>query len=206
MTCIVGLVGTKGVLIAGDAQGSTEWTKREDAGVKVFNLMDTVAMGYCGSGRFGQILQYHMDDLDEPPLAMDEHRWAVHDFIPYLRALTEEHGHLHVRHNVEEFGPSAFLLGVRGRLFAVWNDFSVDEHVHPYEAIGSGGETAMGVLHAAYGETREPLYDRELLEVATGAIEAAKMLTPFVGGEISHVQTVRWTDDEKTLAREILAE
>lgn len=205
MTCIVGLVGRRGVLIAGDAQGSTDWTKREDAGVKVFSLMDTVAIGYCGSGRFGQILQYHMDDLDEPPLAMDEHRWAVHDFIPYLRSLTEEHGHLHVRHNVEEFGPSGFLLGVRGRLFAVWNDFSVDEHVHPYEAIGSGAETAMGVLHAAYGETYDPLPDAKLHATAEQAIAAASKLTLYVGGQVTFVETVLWTDDEKDLARRILA-
>lgn len=204
MTCIVGLVGKKGVLIAGDAQGSTEWTKREDVSAKVFELMETVVVGYCGSGRFGQILQYHMEDLDPPPLTMDEHRWVVRDFIPFLRDVTEAHGHLHVHHNVEEFGPSAFLLGVRGRLFCVESDFGVNEHALSFESVGSGAETAMGVMHGELGDVREPIADNKLIGVAERAIEAAERLTLFVGGDITYVKTVLFTPEEKALARKIL--
>lgn len=206
MTCIVGLVGKKGVLIAGDAQGSTEWTKREDVSAKVFQLSDLLAVGYCGSGRFGQILQYHlMDSLDDPPLNMDEHRWVVRDFVPYLREHTEEHGHLHIHHNVEEFGPSAFLLGVRGRLFTIESDFGVCEHVISYDSIGSGAETAAGVLHGALGDETGAITDSRLLPLATRAIAAAEKLTLFVGGQVSAVKTVRYTDDEKALAKRITA-
>lgn len=204
MTCIVGLVGRSGVLIAGDAQTSTEYVKREDASAKVFQLMDTVAVGYCGSGRFGQILQYHMDDLDEPPLAMDEHRWVVRDFVRHLRDATEAHGHLHIHHNVEEFGPSSFLIGVRGRLFTVENDFSVSEHVMPFEAVGSGAETAMGVLHGNTNDSDEPLAQSKLLPLAEKAILAATDLTLYVGGQITYVETMRYTREEKELARRIL--
>lgn len=204
MTCIVGLVGKKGVLIAGDAQGSTDWTKREDVSAKVFQLSDLLAVGYCGSGRFGQILQYHlMDSMDDPPLNMDEHRWTVRDFVPFLRDLTEQHGHLHIHHNVEEFGPSAFLLAVRGRLFTIWSDFGVDEHVLSFEAIGSGAETAAGALHAELGDEREPITDSRLVAMAERAITAASTLTLHVGGKISSVKTVHWTADEKALAKRI---
>jgi len=205
MTCIVGLVGTKGVLIAGDAQGSTDWTKREDVSAKVYQLSELLAVGYCGSGRFGQILQYHlMDSLDDPPLGVDEHRWVVRDFVPYLRDLTEQHGHLHVYHNVEEFGPSEFLFGVRGRLFSVFNDFSVGEHILPFEAIGSGGETAAGSVHGELGDDPGPIEDRLLLPIATRAIEAAERLTLHVGGKISAVKTKQWTTEEIQLARLII--
>lgn len=205
MTCIVGLVGKKGVLLAGDAQGSTDWIKRIDVSAKVFQLSETLAVGYCGSGRFGQILQYHlMDSLEEPSLVMDEHYWVVREFIPYLRAHTEYHGHLHVHHNVEEFGPSAFLLAVRGRLFTVESDFGVNEHRLSFEAVGSGAETAMGVMHGELGDATGPLNDSKLLALAERAIGASATLTLYVGGPVSSVKTVLYTEEEKALARQIL--
>lgn len=205
MTCIVGIRGGRGVLLAGDAQGSTDWTKREDVSAKVSLLSPVLAIAYCGSGRFGQILQYHLtDSLENPPLGMDEHYWAVREFVPYLRAVTEEHGHLHIHHNVEEFGPSAFLLAVRDRLFTVWSDFGVDEHVLCFEALGSGAETAAGSIHGELGNKRKPIEDRDLLPVATRAIKAAEKLTLHVGGKISSVKTVPYTGAERQLARRIL--
>lgn len=199
MTVIVGLVGKDGCLIAGDSQWSTPYQKRNDTQSKVWTFGETVAFGACGSGRFGQILEYHLETLREPPLQMDELEWVIREFIPLLREATEQHGHLHVYHNVEEFGPSEFLMAVRGRLFCVYADFSVAEHVHPYEVTGSGGETAVGVLHAASWSTRG-----EMLKVARKAVAAATDLTPFVGGDVTHVETTRWTADEKALARRIL--
>lgn len=207
MTCIVGLVGKKGVLLAGDAQASTDYSKREDASAKVFQLSDVLAVGYCGSGRFGQILQYHlMDSRDDPPLGMDEHRWVVREFIPHLREVVYAHGHLHISQaeNVESFGPSATLLAVRGRLFTVWSDFGVDEHILVFEAIGSGGDTAAGSLHGELGDETEPITDSRLLPMATRAIHAATTLTPYVGGKISSVKTSRYTPDEIALAKQIL--
>lgn len=207
MTCIVGLVGKKGVLIAGDAQGSTDWTKREDTQSKVFQLSDTLAVGYCGSGRFGQILQYHvMEGLEEPSLIMDEHKWVVKEFVPHLRVVADHHGHLHIYHDdaTEGIGPSAFLLAVRRRLFVVWSDFGVDEHVLPFEAIGSGGETAAGSIHGELGDSRDAINDGKLEGIAVRAITAAERLTPYVGGAISFVKTVAYTAEERALARRIL--
>lgn len=209
MTCIVGLVGKKGVLIAGDAQGSTDWTKREDTQAKVFQLSDLLAVGYCGSGRFGQILQYHvMEGLEEPSLILDEHKWVVKEFIPHLRNVTAAHGHLHVYEEdfTEGIGPSAFLFAVRGRLFTVWSDFGVDEHLLSFDAIGSGAETAAGAMHGELGDVTTPIPDGRLDGIATRAIEAAEKLTLHVGGKISTVKTNLYTREEKELARKILKE
>lgn len=206
MTCIVGIIGEKGVLLAGDAQGSTAWIKRNDVSPKVFQLSDLLCVGYCGSGRFGQILQYHlMDSLEDPPLGMDEHYWIVRQFIPYLRDVTEEHGHLEVHHNLETFGPSEFLLAVRGRLFIIDNEFGVSEHVLSYESVGSGAETAMGAIHGELGAEEGALPDKEILAIATRAITAASEFTNFVGGEITSVKTSLYTDDEFTLAKLVLS-
>lgn len=204
MTVIVGIRGKKGVLIAGDSQWSTPWSKSENPNAKVGYLRETVAFGYCGSGRFGQILTYHLDELSSPPLGKDELRWAVRHFIPKLRAATEDHGHLHIHHNVEEFGFSEFLLAIRSRLFTVFNDFSVHENVLPYEATGSGAEVALGSLHSDFGDIRDPILDSKLSEAADKAIAAATQMTPYVGGEVTTVKTVIYTAEEKALAKQIL--
>ena len=208
MTVIVGVRFKGGVLIGGDAQWSTEGSHRIGAQPKVHVLQDTLALGYCGSGRFGQILQYHLSELEEPFLpreGRDEEYWCVREFIPYLRAVTEEHGHLHIKHNVEEFGPSAFLLGVRGKLFLIESDYSVNEHSLPYEAVGSGEDNAIGVLHEMLGEIpAEHITEAKALRAAAKAIAAASAFNNFVGGPASFVTTTLYTEDEIATAKRIL--
>lgn len=208
MTVVVGVVGRRGVLLAGDAQYSTENTHRWSHEPKAFRLSDVLAIAYCGSGRLGQILSYHLtDSLEDPPLGMDEHYWAVREFIPYLRDVTEQHGHLHIREDtqVEELGQSAFLLAVRSRLFAIEADFSVNEHAQPYEALGSGEDAAIGSFHSSLGMDGVPIATKARMEsAARKAIAAASDYTNFVGGPITTVWTVKHTDDEKALARSIL--
>jgi ATP-dependent protease HslVU (ClpYQ) peptidase subunit len=206
VTCVVGIRGKGGVLLAGDSQWSTPWTKRERVNAKTFQLHPTVAVAFCGSARLGQILTYHLDSLEPPPLGMDEHYWAVKIFIPHLREVTEAHGHLHVHHNVEHIGESGFLLAVRGRLFAVEGDLQVGEGRLCYETLGTGEETAIGALRAALGEeATEPRPDDELEKLAEDAIVASAEFTNFVGGDITMARTVCWTSRERALARQILA-
>ena len=209
MTCVVGVVSAKGVLLAGDSQFSTETTHRWSDEPKAFELSELLAIAYCGSGRLGQILSYHLtDSLEDPPLGMDEHYWAVREFIPYLRDVTHAHGHLHIREDtqVEELGQSAFLLAVRARLFAIEADFSVNEHVQPYEALGSGEDVAIGSLRADLGVDPNDYWPTKAKaeRAAVKAIRAASEFTNFVGGKISKVWTVRNTDAEKALARSVL--
>jgi 20S proteasome alpha/beta subunit len=206
VTCVVGVVGRKGVLLAGDAQWSTDWSHRVGAEPKVFQLSQVLAIAYCGSGRLGQILTYHLtDSLEDPPLGMDEHYWAVREFVPFLRDVTDAHGHLHIREDnqVEELGQSAFLLAARQRLFSVESDFSVNEHLLPYEALGSGEREAIGVLLDALDGQQLPTWERAE-RVARRAIAAAAEFDNFVGGPVTTVRTVTYTEDEKRLARDVL--
>jgi 20S proteasome alpha/beta subunit len=207
MTCVVGAIGKPGVLLAGDAQWSGDASHRIGSEPKAFQLSDLLAIAYCGSGRLGQILTYHLtDSLEDPPIGMDEHYWAVREFVPYLRDVTHAHGHLHIleESQVEELGQSAFLLAARRRLFSVEADFSVNEHVAPYEALGSGEREAIGVLSHELDDAPPPATWARLEKVARKAIAAAAKFDNFVGGPITTVRTLEWSEDEKTLAREIL--
>lgn len=206
MTCVVGAIAKDGVLLAGDAQWSDDWSHRVGAEPKTFALSDVLAIAYCGSGRLGQILTYWLGDvLEDPPLGMDEHYWAVREFVPLLRDVTHDHGHLHVleENQVEELGQSAFLFGVRRRLFSVEADFSVNEHLSPYEALGSGQREAIGVLTSELDGKPPPTWKRAE-EVARKAIGAAAKYDNFVGGPITCSQTHAFTVAEKALARRIL--
>lgn len=208
MTVVVGVRFKGGVLLAGDQQWSTENSNRIGAQSKVHLLQDTLAIAYCGSGRFGQILQFHLSELEDPFLpreSRDEEYWAVREFIPYLRDVTTDQGHMHIRHNVEEFGQSAFLLAVRGRLFLVESDFSVNEHSLPYEAVGSGEDNAIGVLHTEIGDTdAQDITLAKAERTAIKAIKAAIKFNNYVGGDIDTVQTVVYTEDEIASAKRIL--
>ena len=203
MTCVVGVRGKSGVLLAGDSQMSWENGNRMSKDAKTFQLSDVLAVAYCGSGRLGQVLAFHLNELEDPPLGRDEQRWAVREFVPYLRGVTEDAGHLHIWHNVEELGESAFLLAVRGRLFMVEADFSVSEHRYAYDALGSGMETAIGAMRALAGDATEPLADGRLLRIATAGISAASEFTNYVGGAITSLKTVIYTDEERELAKQI---
>lgn len=215
MTVVVGVKHRTGVVLAADAQYSDVNSNRklDRSSPKVHELMETVAVGYCGSGRFGQILAYHLTDSLEDPFLPREERdslyWVVREFIPYLRSVTHDHGHLHVLEadQTESFGESEFLLAVRGDLFVVESDFTVDAHRLPYDSVGSGSENAMGVLHETLGD--DP--DQELVtrakaeDIAIRAVEAAITFNNYVGGDITLVETTLYTDEEVATAKRILA-
>jgi 20S proteasome alpha/beta subunit len=211
MSVVVGVKFNGGVILAGDSQWSDDNSNRLGAQSKVHSLSDTLAIGYVGSARFGQILQFHLSELEDPFLprdGRDEEYWAVREFIPYLRAVTEEQGHLHIKHNAEHFGESAFLLAVRGRLFLVENDFSVSEHSLAYEAVGSGGENAIGALHSDLGFDPEVPYftEAKAMKAAEKAVSSAITFNNYVGGDIISVQTVLYTEDEIEIAKRILGQ
>lgn len=213
MTCVVGIRGKNGVLLAADSQASGDNLKRMDTDSKVFQLSDIMAVAYCGSGRLGQILKHWlMDALEEPPLDRDLRRWYVREFAPVLRDVLNDHGHLHIleENQTEYLGNSAFLLAVRDRLFAIEPDFSINENEFPFEAMGSGGEAAMGALRAEVEKHGHPVADyvsgasHSLEAMAKRAIIGASDTTLFVGGTIRYAATCVYTVDEKAQARRIV--
>lgn len=172
MTCIVGIVAEDGTVWMGGDRASSQsnftWLL---SGPKVFKK-DGWLIGSAGSSRVGDILEYQF----EPPAwrkGKDTTAYLVTDFIPDLRKALKTHGVLKAKDGVDEFS-GTFLIGGYGRLFAVWDDFQVQETSKPYMAIGSGGNVAMGVLHAT---ARLDITAAQRVEYA---LDAAAELTPFV--------------------------
>lgn len=141
MTCIVGVVKGSTVTIGADSAGVDGWevTSRSDS--KVF-LRGDYLVGFTTSFRMGQLIRY----VFEPPAPddRDQLEFMVMAFIPALRTCLEAGGFGKVEHGVATGG--GFLVGVRGRLFEVGQDYQVGESHHGYGAVGSGSSVALGAL------------------------------------------------------------
>lgn len=144
MTCIVGLVHRGSVYIGGDSASVQGWTSRVTRLPKVFRR-GPFLIGYTTSFRMGQLLQF---GLEARPQRDDEDdmEFMVTEVAERVRQLLKERGVAKVEANAESGGQ--FLIGYRGRLFSVQQDFQVNEMADGYDAVGSGAEYALGAIRA----------------------------------------------------------
>lgn len=149
MTAIAGVVGADGkVYIGGDSASAAGWSIKATANPKVF-LNRGVAFGFTSSWRMGQILQHAF----KPPLHdpdLDVVAYLVGPFVNDLRQVLKDGGFATIANAVEAGGH--FLIGYRGRLFHLQEDFSVLEVRDGYDAVGCGEDLCRGALFATQSE------------------------------------------------------
>lgn len=165
MTCIVGIAHEGKVYMGADSCGSS-YSWQQVGNPKVFHV---------GEFLIGCTTSFRMIDLLRFELKVDQSIWGQSDddylrttFIRAVRALFKEHG----------FGRDDggnFLVGFRGKLYEVQNDFSVLNSPIEGMSVGSGGVAARGSLYTTKG-TRTP---QERVQVA---LEAAEAIIPSVRG------------------------
>jgi ATP-dependent protease HslVU (ClpYQ) peptidase subunit len=170
MTCIVGLEFQDKVLLGGDIQGTGYNNKVVHTQPKVFNKKGVV-FGFTSSYRFGQILEHNLADPVVPDNNDDIYRWLITVVIPDIRTVLKMNGY--------ETGGNC-LIGVKGQLWEMQNDFSVLRSVNGYGACGSGYEYAMGSLHTVM-TTYKPRTQAEAEAAVAGAIKVAGSFSPSVG-------------------------
>lgn len=146
MSYVVGLATENKVFIGADSVSTTplfdvQILKNE----KVFKNRDFL-IGYSGSFRLGQILQY---SFTIPKLNENEdlYEYMIKKFVEYMRMCLKEFGCSKISDNEEEYGGS-ILVGYKNRLFNVEPDFHISESITNYNAIGCGFRSALGALHA----------------------------------------------------------
>lgn len=143
---------------------------RADAKVWV---KDGFAFGFTSSFRMGNLLRYrfkapyHMPDKD----VME---YLVVDFVDALRGCLKDGGFA-TKDCEQEIG-GTFLLGYKGRLFRICEDYQVGETVTGYDACGSGEEIARGALYAT--KTLDP-QDRIRLALEAAEANQAFVCAPF---------------------------
>jgi len=170
MTCIVGSIDGESVYMGADSAGVGGYYIQRQANSKVFINGDFI-MGFTSSFRMGQILQYSFS-----PPAMKENQdlfaYMATDFIDGVRDCLKSGGYASINNNEETGG--TFLVGYKGRLFTIFDDFQVSEQLENYAAVGCGQDIALGSMYSTKGQ---PIEDRIRI-----ALEAAEEYSAGVRG------------------------
>lgn len=173
MTCIVGVIHNGKVTIGGDSAGVSglDVTKRKD--VKVFKNGDFV-MGFTSSFRMGQLLHY---SLNPPKIKRNQDimEYMVNNFVPSVKQCLKDGGYGKSGGDGDRGG--TFLVGFKGRLFRIDNDFQVGESYEDYDAVGCGESYAKGCL---FGNSHLPPEDRIIQALSAAEYMSGGVMAPFV--------------------------
>lgn len=144
MTCIIGFSNGQEVHIAGDSGGFSGIEKVVRSDEKVFPIGDEFIVGFAGSYRLGQLLRY---DFTPParPSDITDMAYLVSYFIESLRTLLKDKGYCYIDNNQETID-GLFLLGYRGHLYCVDQDFHVGMSMDGIDSIGAGSSICIGAF------------------------------------------------------------
>lgn len=186
MTCIVGLSTEDGtVSIGGDSAGTTDsgiQTILDDS--KVFFLRtpeerdSSMLVGGTTSFRFLNLLQHTfvVPAYDE---RLSPKRYLVTLFVDALRDALKTSGFTRKDKDDGEECGGEFLLGWRGTLFHIAEDYQVAIPKIGYHAIGSGARYALGALFATRQVALSP-EQRLQLALEAAAYHSDGVRAPFV--------------------------
>lgn len=166
MTCIVGLVENGVVYIGGDSSAVSGWDLLLRKDRKVFRVGEAL-LGFTSSFRLGQLLR----DTFLPPV-MEENvnieQYMTTTFVNAVRTCLKDGGFAQKKNEQESAG--TFLVGFRGHLFRIADDYQVGETLHDYDAVGSGDGVALGSLYTT-AHLPTPLPPSTRIELALLAAE-----------------------------------
>ncbi|PAD73897.1 hypothetical protein [Paenibacillus campinasensis] len=175
MTCIAGIENDGGVYIGGDSAGVEGLSLMVRADEKVFRKGDFV-MGFTSSFRMGQLLRYKLEIPYHRP-GMGTYEFMVSEFVESVRRCLRDGGYSKTNGGEESGG--TFLVGYRGQLFRVDDDYQVGRAACGYDAIGCGEDIAKGSL---FTSARLDMSPSERLREALIAAEnfSAGVRSPFL--------------------------
>lgn len=170
MTCIVAIAQNGIVYMGSDHAASDDKTgwilSRKEP--KVFKV-GQYGIAFTDSFRMGQILQYSWAPPKYTPTKTNSglDKFMRTKFIDSVKMAFKEGGYGSVGSSSEEDTGGIFIVGLEGRIFTVDEDFHVGENVVNYMAEGSGGQVALGALHATRNQKNPRLRLKAALEAAT---------------------------------------
>lgn len=165
MTCVAGLIAKKKLWIGADSAGTvSDGSQILVADGKVFQVGDMV-IGCAGSFRMAQLLRYSLE-LPERDQGQPIAEYMAREVANAIRKCLIRGGHINRMAEQQEM-EGACLLGYEGRLFRLQSDLSVLESISGFDAVGSGADLAIGVLHYTHDKRVLP---RKRIE---GALKAS---------------------------------
>lgn len=173
MTCIVGFVEGDRVWMGGDSAGVGGYyslTVRGDA--KVFRN-GPMLFGFTSSFRMGQILRYALTVPDHDPRVDTMHYMAT-TFVDAVRDCLKARGFAKRSQEAEQGG--TFLVGYKGQLFCVEDDYQIAVPVDGFHAVGCAHDVAKGALFASAHLSGR---DRAILALQAAERCSAGVRAPF---------------------------
>lgn len=177
MTCIVGIEDGGVVYMGGDSA----LTDADSGSLRVLNdpkvfLKNGLAIGCCASTRVLQLLQ-HSFDPPSPEKGVDDLTYLVTSFMDAFRAIQKKKGTMRKDGDVETHD-SQVLLGFRGRLYCIEEDFQVYRTSDRWASVGSGSDLALGSMYSTAHMGMKP---RDRIRLALNAAEAynSQVRRPF---------------------------
>ncbi len=155
MTCIVGYIEKETVHIGGDSAGTDSQlsqTIRKDP--KVFKQGPFI-MGFTSSFRMGQLLMSSRFVSPKQKKNQSDYDFMVTDFVDAVRNCFKEGGYLQKEERGDESG-GMFLVGYKGILYEIHEDFQVGIPYDNYSAVGCGEDLAKGAFFACDELDMEP--------------------------------------------------
>jgi len=145
MTAIAAIVDDEGtVYMGGDSAGVSDLHVSVRKDPKVFKN-GLFIMGFTSSFRMGQLLHYAFTPPEHPKnIGVDRYMNTI--FIDAIRDCLIEGGYAEIKSNREHGG--TFIVGYKGRIFEIADDFQVGFPATSYTAIGCGYELCLGSLHS----------------------------------------------------------
>lgn len=149
MTAIAALAHEGKIYMGGDSAAVGDGHHLTIAATpKVFELGPLV-IGYTSSFAMGYALQHRLKlDFNAIPNAMDLaglDKWMATAFTDAVRQVMRDCGYMKVENAREQGG--VFLVGVRGQIYYMDDDFHARREAAPYAAIGSGVSVCLGALN-----------------------------------------------------------
>lgn len=184
MTCIVGIADGKNVWIGGDSAAvDNRYALRIKADQKVFHNGDFI-FGFTSSFRMGQLIRFSFN----PPVhqsGIDICQYIITDFIDALRECLKDGGYAQKHSEQEKAG--TFLIGYRGRLFLIDDDYQVAESATMYNACGCGDHIALGAM---YSTADQPPEERIITALKAAEQFSAGVRAPFhIVSDISNISS-----------------
>jgi hypothetical protein len=179
VTCIVGAVDpvTGDVYIGGDSSAVAEYDMLTISTPKVF-MKHGFVYGFAGHFRFGQILQYSF--IPPKYKGGDIAEYMSRDFMTALRETARDAGFLKCIEGRDRGG--LVLVGFRGHLFLMQDEFEIIEIHNNIASIGCGYPYALGAMRALEDAARDvPVAAR---------IEAALEISEYYSGGVRAPFTV----------------
>lgn len=200
MTCTIAIIENGVTYVGSDSLGSDGYMQSVRNDIKLYKAVnnDNFIIGFSGSYRAGQIIQYNqrifpdqisskkefINNISSKIIKRDlfkepnvNHSYMVNAIIPKIQAELNAAGGEQLFNGTEKYTPGTFIIAYKDKIYEIDYDYQVAIPSHGFTAIGSGEAVAKGVLYAIQNVSNYSPEEKLII-----ALQAASEFTVGVKG------------------------